>query len=103
MRAKWPLAVCGVMPATRANSDAVSARPSINAWSIAARAGSPARAATSANTALLAIADILDGRIASYARRHADASAATVTCPDVSAQNAGMHGTRREISAKCIQ
>src|SRR5438105_63355 len=43
------------MPATRASSEAVSARPSISACSIAARAGSPASAATCANMALLGI------------------------------------------------
>src|SRR5215831_10049461 len=54
MRARWPLAVCGVTPAMRASSEAVSARPSISACSMPARAGSPASAATSANVALLA-------------------------------------------------
>jgi len=39
---QMPLAVCGVMPATRASSDAVKARPSISASSMPARAGSPA-------------------------------------------------------------
>ncbi len=60
MREMWLLAVCGVMPATRASSVAVSARPSISACSIPARAGSPASAATSANFAVLAMAVVLD-------------------------------------------
>src|SRR4051794_1194083 len=55
IRRRWPLAVGGRMPATRASSAAVSARPSIKACSMAARAGSPATAATSANIALLAM------------------------------------------------
>src|SRR3569832_1301987 len=46
--ARCELAVCGVMPASRASSPAVSARPSINADSMLARAGSPIRAATGA-------------------------------------------------------
>jgi hypothetical protein len=50
-RVKWPLAVCGVTPATPASSEAVNARPSIRACSFPARAGSPARAAISANIA----------------------------------------------------
>src|SRR5262245_8047967 len=56
MRARWPLAVCAVMPATRASSEAVSARPSISACSMPARAGSPTSDATAANMALLAMA-----------------------------------------------
>jgi hypothetical protein len=40
------------MPATRANSLAVKARPSISACSMAARAGSPDKAATVANSPL---------------------------------------------------
>src|SRR5581483_7773740 len=59
MRARWVLAVCGVMPATRASSEAVSARPSISACSMPARAGSPASAATWANSALVAMASSL--------------------------------------------
>src|SRR5262249_24386156 len=53
MRCKWPLAVCGATPATRASSLAVSARPSIKACSMLARPRSPDNAATSANRALL--------------------------------------------------
>src|SRR5271167_3401893 len=67
------------MPAARANSDAVSARPSISACSIAARAGSPARAATSANADWLVIVQIPAKAIAFYACRDPDGSAATVT------------------------
>src|ERR1700730_6281812 len=47
MRPRCPLAVCAVTPAVRASSDAVGARPSIRSCSMAARAGSPIRAATS--------------------------------------------------------
>jgi hypothetical protein len=46
--ARWPLAVCGVMRAHQASSPAVSARPSIRAVSIWARATSPIRLPTSA-------------------------------------------------------
>ena len=49
------LAVCGVTPAVRASSEAVSARPSIKACIMPARAGSPASEATSANRALVVI------------------------------------------------
>src|SRR5215475_11218992 len=56
MRLRWPLAVWGVIAATRANSVAVSARPSIKACSMLARPGSPDRAATSANRALVGMA-----------------------------------------------
>src|SRR5215813_4677391 len=47
MRERCPLAVCAVTPAVSASSDAVWARPSIRSDSMAARAGSPIRAATS--------------------------------------------------------
>jgi len=78
-RARWPLAVCGVMPAPRASSDAVSARPSISACSIPARAGSPASAATSVNADWLVIDHSLSGQPQSTLFRDADASATTVT------------------------
>ena len=55
MRPRCPLAVCGATPATLASSVAVSARPSISAFSIAARAGSPESAAISANIAFVAM------------------------------------------------
>jgi len=45
-----------VIPAARASSVAVSARPSIMAWSIAARAGSPTKDATSAIEDVVTIA-----------------------------------------------
>src|SRR4051812_42013297 len=55
-RARCALAVCGVMPAARASSAAVSARPSISGASMLARAGSPTRAAVSAKAAVLGMA-----------------------------------------------
>src|SRR5215207_85843 len=54
-RARWPLAVCGVTPAARASSLAVSARPPISAISMPARAGSPTSAAVSAKADVLNI------------------------------------------------
>src|SRR3990167_7219383 len=47
MRPRWPEAVWAVTPAASARSEAVGARPSIKSDSMAARAGSPIRAATS--------------------------------------------------------
>src|SRR5262245_45087390 len=47
------------MPAAHASSEALSARPSIRACSMLARAGSPAKAAISANLAWLAMTGIL--------------------------------------------
>src|SRR5262249_11160166 len=90
MRARWPLAVCAVMPATRASSEAVSARPSINACSMPARAGSRTSDATAANMALLAMAYSLCRAPAFYAPRRTDASAATETLAGRSGQSAGM-------------
>src|SRR5262245_55884790 len=57
MRPRCPLAVWAVTPAVSASSDAVWARPSINSDNMAARAGSPIRAATSdkAVTVIMAI------------------------------------------------
>src|SRR5262245_59125062 len=57
MRPRCPLAVWAVTPAVSASSDAVWARPSSRSDSMAARAGSPIRAATSdkALTVIMAI------------------------------------------------
>ena len=51
--ARWPLPVWGAMPATRASSVAVNARPPLSAISMAARAGLPRSAANRANDAML--------------------------------------------------
>src|SRR5271165_3810917 len=86
MRTRWPLAVCGVTPATRASSEDVNARPSINACSIPARAGSPARAAISAKAALLAMSDLLDREV-----------------PVIKRSRTRCFGPHRNISTACAQ
>src|SRR4051812_6874123 len=80
------------MPATRANSDAVSARPSINACSIPARAGSPASVAISANMAVLTMVNLRAEDAASCARSPDDASALTVAFPPRPRAAWGMRG-----------
>jgi len=71
-----------------ANSVAVSARPSMSAWSIVARAGSPDRAATSANNALLAT---LPSRAAHFSLNGCpDTSVLSVTSQTASLQCAAM-------------
>jgi hypothetical protein len=50
---RWKLAIRGAVPATRANSLDVSARPSISAARILAHIGSPASAAVSASADML--------------------------------------------------
>src|SRR5215813_13653029 len=94
MRARWPLAVCGVTRPTCASSEAVSARPSISAWSIPARAGSPTSDATVANIALLAIAELQDRASAPYTAPRPDASVITVTWLGALEHNARMTTTQ---------
>ena len=70
MRARCPLAVCGVIRATDDNSPAVKARPSTSTLSMLARAGSPAQAATIASLLLAVMAANLDRRSGWRKPRH---------------------------------
>src|SRR5262245_59846463 len=76
------------MPAARDSSEAVSARPSIRACNMLARAGSPAREATSANLAWLGMAGPFAVR-PTYPSAPLDASAATVALPGPERQGRG--------------
>ena len=66
--ARWPLAVGGAMPPVSASSRAVSARPSISAVSMLARAGSPIRAATEAMTRSVSHSSVLTEACTSHNR-----------------------------------
>ena len=90
--ARWPLPVWGAIPATRASSVAVNARPPLKAKSMAARAGLPRSAANRANDAMLPM---------SGSRFHSHVSSLTVESTGLTKaiNKARTIGSRRHASA----